>query len=109
MEAHQSLDGQKRSHIIDKINHPAVERQLLAERAFLKKLEGGCSIPVFAHATLAGKSIQLGGGIFRLDGKIRIFHEVIGDDPIDVGITLAQKVLDDGGEKVLREIKKLLG
>ena len=52
IEAHINLDKEKRSIIREVVNHAETERILLAERAFLRKLEGGCSIPVFANAHL---------------------------------------------------------
>ncbi len=109
VEAHESLTQSKKSHIVRQVNNLMVEKQLLAERAFLKKLEGGCSIPVFAHATLLDDTIRLSGGLLSLDGNKRIFHEETGIDPQSVGMALAQKVLDDGGDRLLKEIKNLLG
>ncbi|MBV6641828.1 MAG: hydroxymethylbilane synthase [Cyclobacteriaceae bacterium] len=109
VEAHQNLDTDKKSHIYHKVNNAVVEKQLRAERAYLKKLEGGCSIPVFAFATMSEDKILLKGGIFSLDGKIRIIHEVTGSNSEEVGISLADHVLGNGGLEVLREIKKRLG
>ncbi len=109
VEAHHNLDTDKKSHIYNKVNNPGVEKQLLAERAYLKRLEGGCSIPVFAYATLEGALIKLKGGIFSLDGKERIIYDLTGEDPADVGTTLANKVLENGGQEILKKIKKQLG
>ncbi|MEQ8881743.1 MAG: hydroxymethylbilane synthase, partial [Cyclobacteriaceae bacterium] len=107
--AHQNIDAEKKQHIYHKVNSSGVEKQLLAERAYLKKLEGGCSIPVFAFASLEGNNIRLKGGIFSLDGKQRIIYEVTGTHPEELGISLANKVLENGGLEVLEEIKKRLG
>ncbi|MEQ9216482.1 MAG: hydroxymethylbilane synthase [Cyclobacteriaceae bacterium] len=109
VEAHQNIDAEKKQHIYHKVNSSGVEKQLLAERAYLKKLEGGCSIPVFAFASLEGNNIRLKGGIFSLDGKQRIIYEVTGTHPEELGISLANKVLENGGLEVLEEIKKRLG
>lgn len=109
VEAHSELPDIKKSHIMKRINNALVERQLKAERAYLKKLEGGCSIPVFASASLNENIVHIKGGIFSLDGSKRIIHEEEGENPELVGIALANKVLNDGGDVLLKEIKNLLG
>ena len=40
-----------------------------AERAFLTRLEGGCQVPIGAHATLQGETLTLTGLIASVDGK----------------------------------------
>ncbi len=105
IEAHQNISEKKKAYISKKVNNIQAEKQLLAERAYLKRLEGGCSIPVFANATLKKQNIHLTGGILSLDGKVRIIKEEVGNRPDDVGLALAEKVLSDGGDHVLREIK----
>ncbi len=109
VEAHKNLASHKKKQVYKKINNPGVEKRLLAERAYLKRLEGGCSIPVFAYATMEQDHLHLKGGLFSLDGKQRIIYEETGTDPETLGITLANKVLENGGFEVLKEIKKRLG
>ncbi|MFT6866954.1 MAG: hydroxymethylbilane synthase [Cyclobacteriaceae bacterium] len=114
IESHQSLSNEKREKIRMLINHPSTEKRLLAERAFLKKLEGGCSIPVFALAYHLVDSkdsvgtISITGGIISLDGKERIIKSAEGSDPEKLGTALAQSVLDSGGDHILKEIKSQL-
>ncbi|XOV92505.1 MAG: hydroxymethylbilane synthase [Bacteroidota bacterium] len=109
VEAHETLLESKKNHVFNKINNNEISKQLTAERAYLKKLEGGCSIPVFASATLEKNRVHIKGGLFSLDGKKRIFHEETGEHPEQVGVALANKVLNDGGDTLLKEIKNLLG
>ena len=45
---------------------------LKAERSFLRTMDGGCSIPVFGHASLKGGQIEMEAGIISLDGKTEI-------------------------------------
>ncbi|WP_026950922.1 hydroxymethylbilane synthase [Algoriphagus mannitolivorans] len=108
VESAKKLDPSLRSQIIDACNHPETEARLRAERAYLRVLEGGCSIPVFALAKLSQGQLSLNGGIISLDGKNRISFEVKGSSsaPEKLGETLAGKVLDAGGKEILAEIKK---
>lgn len=108
IEAHTSLAGEKKQAIRSVINDPLTERCLLAERAFLAELEGGCSIPVFASAHTSGNHILLRGGIVSLDGSQRIVREVDGPDPVLLGQKMAREVLQSGGDKILEAIRKEL-
>jgi hydroxymethylbilane synthase len=107
IEASKNLDPQLRVQIIQACNHTETESRLKAERAYLRVLEGGCSIPVFALASIENDQIILHGGIVSLDGKQRIHHKVRGtiSDSESIGKNLAQLVLDAGGKKILEQIK----
>jgi hydroxymethylbilane synthase len=106
IEAFKSLDSQKRISIRRSINHQQTEQTLLAERAYLAELDGGCSIPIFALAKYDGSQIKLTGGIISLDGTDRVIDEVKGAHPITLGKSLATKILNAGGVKILEEIKR---
>ncbi len=108
IESHLSLSSEKRNKIRELINHTATESRLLAERAFLKRLEGGCSIPVFALAQNEGDQVSINGGIVSLDGKVRIVKSAKGSDPVTIGDELANMLLSAGGDKILKEIKSQL-
>jgi hydroxymethylbilane synthase len=108
IESHISLSKDKKERIRQLLNHPETETRLLAERAFLKKLEGGCSIPVFALAQDEGNQVVIVGGIVSLDGKTRIVKEAKGIHPETVGNELAEKLLAAGGDQILKDIKSQL-
>jgi hydroxymethylbilane synthase len=107
IEASKQLDPILRDQIIQACNHSETESRLKAERAYLRVLEGGCSIPVFALATIEKDQIILQGGIVSLDGKQRITHKVGGplSDAESIGTNLAQLVLETGGKEILENIK----
>lgn len=108
IEAAKSLDSDLRQQIKDACNHPETEFRLKAERSYLRVLEGGCSIPVFALATLEKNILVLRGGIISLDGQNRISLEVTGDkiEAEALGKKLAEMVFAAGGKQILDEIKK---
>lgn len=111
IEVASNLDSETKEKIKSACNHLETEQRLLAERAYLRVLEGGCSIPVFALASSFGESLLLKGGIVSLDGKERISIEVRGDktNPEVLGEKLAEKVFAAGGKRILDEIKSELG
>lgn len=107
IESAKTLDIDLKAKIIAACNHSETEARLKAERAYLRVLEGGCSIPVFAMAHLENETLKLNGGIVSLDGEKRIVFEVSGDknDPEVIGEELAAKVLKAGGKEILEKIK----
>jgi hydroxymethylbilane synthase len=90
------------------VNHPETEDCIRAERAFLKTLEGGCSIPSFAYAWLEGATLTLKAGIISLDGQqiIKLKQSAPVDEGKTLGKTLANEVLTSGGAEILEEIRK---
>lgn len=108
IESAKSLGSALRRQIIQACNHPATAYRLKAERAYLRVLEGGCSIPAFALASLKNDTLSLRGGIISLDGQNRISFDVSGDKSKaeDLGEKLAKLVFAAGGKEILDEIKK---
>lgn len=108
IEACTSLDSKLREAIVSACNDSATAICLRAERAYLRVLEGGCSIPVFALATLADNQVHLKGGIVSLDGQQRIVLELTGPpmEAEQLGEALAIKVLQAGGKTILEQIKQ---
>lgn len=108
IEACTSLDSKLREAIVSACNDTATATCLLAERAYLRVLEGGCSIPVFALARLAANQIYLKGGILSLDGQQRIVLELTGphSEAEQLGEALARQVLQAGGKTILEQIKQ---
>lgn len=91
-------------------NHEPTEACLRAERSYLRRLEGGCSIPVFALATTDGEQITLTGGLIRLDGEEILRETFVA--PVaqaeTVGHELAESILARGGNEILQEIRHQL-
>lgn len=110
IEAADSLPTDKRNAIRRLTNHEPTETCLLAERAYLRRLEGGCSIPVFALATWMGGEIRLTGGIISLDGG-QLIRETFTGPPAEaepLGHQLAEHVLATGGDSILSTIREHL-
>lgn len=107
IESSIKLDPVIKSRIIEACHHEATGFRLLAERSYLRVLEGGCSIPVFALAENQGDMLTLKGGIVSLDGSKRIIHQVSGPSfqAEELGKELAKLVLESGGDDILKQIK----
>ncbi len=107
VEASTLLDKNKREVIRKLINHTETELCVIAERAFLKKLQGGCSVPLFALASLQAQTLSIRGGIVSLNGA-EIMEEVVQGDSSQASILgkkLANTLLEKGAGIILENIK----
>jgi len=86
------------------LNHPPTAVAVEAERAFLRHLGGGCQVPIAAYGEWINGKVRLKGLIFSPDGERSFWGEEEGGDPEEVGRKLAQRLLKEGGEKILKEI-----
>jgi hydroxymethylbilane synthase len=107
IESAKDLEINRKMAIKTCLDHEATHLCLLAERAFLKKMEGGCSIPSFALATLADDQISLSGGVVSLDGQQLVSHtqQAPSADAALLGAQLGQRILEMGGDQILAEIR----
>ena len=80
------------------------------ERQFLRTLEGGCTAPIGAIAKFTEDTIEFKGALFSIDGTQKIEVEKV--VPIEqwkkIGFELAKEILNNGGEKLMINIKESL-
>lgn len=79
-----------------------------AERAFLRKLGGGCQIPIAAYAQIYGTVLQIEGMVGTMDGKKLLRHRLKGSIERGewLGIELAEILLRKGAKEILEEVYK---
>lgn len=110
IEVASTLDPEKVQKVRGCLNNKKSEICLLAERAFLKKLEGGCSIPAFGYATLSadGTEVTLTAGLASLDGATILRKSETGSaaDPETIGASVGEYVLEHNGKEMLLEIRR---
>jgi len=111
IEIARHVSASKKSRIRRCLNHHETEISITAERAFLKRLQGGCSIPAFALATLKSDQLSMQGGVISMDGKQLIQERLTGhkDEPTEMGTRLADLILQRGGKAIIAEIKNIIG
>lgn len=110
IECHKKLSFDKKEIIQRWVNHPITENCIRTERAFLKTLQGGCSIPSFGYAHYDGELITLKAGIISLDGQqvVKVKRSATPEDAKELGQLVAEEVLRKGGAEILSEIRKQL-
>jgi hydroxymethylbilane synthase len=92
------------------LNHRATEICVDVERSFLRTLEGGCSAPIGALATIKNNELYFEGVLLSIDGKQRFYvnKTTSVDNHSDFGKYCAGVILRKGGYKVMEELRRIL-
>lgn len=100
------VDDKDTCRLLEPLNHKETHIAAFAERAFLARLEGGCQVPIAAHAEISEAGIKLEGLVASLDGKtiIRSSKEGSVNDAGQIGKELAEEILRSGGNEILKEV-----
>ena len=89
--------------LIASLNHRDTSDRVRAERAFNRHLEGGCQVPLAAHAVLQEDRIRLQGLVGAMDGSRILYAETDGprQEAEALGVALAVDLLDQGAGELL--------
>ena len=95
----------KISSLIEPLSHKRTMTEVSAERALNTTLQGGCSVAIGAFATSKGSELKLCGMVGNVDSGEIIRVEELGEtnNPIDLGIRAANKLLSLGARELLNE------
>ncbi|RUT09929.1 porphobilinogen deaminase [Dulcicalothrix desertica PCC 7102] len=88
------------------IEHPKTRDRCLAERAFLRDLEGGCQVPIGVNTEITGNTLTLSGIVASVDGQRFVKDSVSGacEDAEKLGTQLADLLRSQGAQPILEEI-----
>ena len=89
-----------------RLDHQPTRLAVTAERALLERLEGGCQVPIAAHATISGETLTMTALVASVNGRrlIRDSIQGLAQAAHRLGIELAERLLAQGGDEILREI-----
>ena len=92
--------------LLSRFEHRPTRITVTAERALLHRLEGGCQVPIAAHAALEGDRLTVDGLVASVDGRRVIRHQIQGpaSEAQALGTKLAERLWADGGDVILKEI-----
>jgi len=92
--------------LLKAIEHVPTRDRALAERAFLRELQGGCQVPIGVNTQLDGDTLTLTGIVASVDGKRLVKDTVTGtaSNAEQLGIELAQRLRQQGALEILEEI-----
>lgn len=97
------------SDTISILNDEDSSDAVTSERSLLRKLEGGCQVPIGAISTVDNSKLLIEAQITSLNGAMAVRDRLSGDrdDAEKLGIELAETLLRNGGEEILSEIKEV--
>ncbi|HEY9842006.1 MAG: hydroxymethylbilane synthase [Candidatus Sericytochromatia bacterium] len=96
-------DDQRTRELLTDVHHLPTALCCTAERAFLKRLGGGCEKPIAAHALLHDELIELYGFVASIDGVQQLHAHLTGpvEAPEALGVALAEQMLEQGARTIL--------
>lgn len=101
-------DDHTTEDLIARLNDADTADRVRAERAFNRHLEGGCQVPLAAHATLNGGQLSLDGLVGAVDGSRLLRRQVEGPraDGETLGVQLADTLLGLGAGELLEAARE---
>jgi len=93
--------------LVSPLNHATTRWAVMAERAFLARLEGGCQVPIAGHATLTGEHLRMTGLVADLQGTFFVSETLEGpaENAEAIGLELADKLLAQGARAILDSLQ----
>lgn len=103
-----------KAHIFEKLTHIPTWLAVSAERAFLRQLDGGCSVPVAAYAYYADGTLHFTGRVASVDGQqwIEINQSTSIEEALHsvtvaktLGREAAEEAIEKGANRILEAIR----
>ena len=101
------IDDDEVNRYLSILDHEPTRQSIRAERAFLRRLGGGCQVPIAALGTVSDDGmLVLRGLVGSLDGRKLIKGMMEGEagKALELGMALAENLLSRGADEILREI-----
>jgi hydroxymethylbilane synthase len=109
------IDDEVINKIVGVLDHKKTSVTVRAERAFLKRLEGGCQVPIAAYARIEHRTQEsqkadalliMDGLVGSIDGKKLVRGHIEGkpEDYESLGVRLAEDLLSRGAKEILAEV-----
>lgn len=97
--------------VLEQLNHGPTVQTTAAERAIARTLQASCQSPVATHAVIAGETLTVTALVAMPDGSRSIRDSVEGAvaDAEQLGITLAERLLDSGAGELLAAVSAANG
>jgi hydroxymethylbilane synthase len=92
--------------MVSALDHSLTRTAVSSERAFLRRLEGGCQVPIAGYGCIEEGLLILTGLVASPDGRTLIKHALRGpvDRAEELGLELAEILLSRGADKILKDL-----
>jgi hydroxymethylbilane synthase len=100
-------DDPRINDIVSQLDDAVTRWAVSGERAFLHRLGGSCQVPIAAYGRIEAETLLLSGLVADVDGSTLIREQLTGsrEFPEDVGIRLAEKLMNLGAIDILERLK----
>ena len=102
----ETRDSGRAREVCSRLDHDVTRTAVLAERAVLARLGGGCQVPIGAHATVDGRALHLRAVVVSPDGTSVIRKQASGrpDQAEQLGRETGDALLAEGGRQILEAV-----
>ena len=90
------------AELLAPLAHEETSRRVIAERTVVRRLDGGCDVPIASFALAEGDSLWLRARVGSPDGKTVIVSEARGSEPEALGIEVASALIAKGAAEILK-------
>ena len=98
---HRETDS-RIAELLAPLAHEETSRRVIAERTVVRRLDGGCDVPIASFAVTEGDSLWLRARVGSSDGKTVIVSEARGSEPEALGIEVADALIAKGAAEILK-------
>jgi porphobilinogen deaminase len=101
-------DDERIAAVMNGINHQPTMQVAIAERAFLKAMDGGCQVPIGCYSEVSGDEIVFTGFVSDLKGEktIRLSKKGQLNDARAIALEISDQMAEQGAKEILDEIRK---
>ena len=98
---HRETDS-RIAELLAPLAHEETSRRVIAERTVVRRLDGGCDVPIASFAVTEGDSLWLRARVGSPDGKTVIVSEARGSEPEALGLEVADALIAKGAAEILK-------
>jgi len=102
---------QEAAEILEKMDDPETRTAIIAERALLKTLQGGCQVPLGAWARFERGELIMEAVVCSVDGAqyVRKKATAPADQAAQLGDHMARELIEGGARSILDEVNRSRG
>ena len=90
------------AELLAPLAHEETSRRVIAERTVVRRLDGGCDVPIASFAVAEGDALWLRARVGSPDGKTVIVSEARGSEPEALGLEVADALIAKGAADILK-------
>jgi hydroxymethylbilane synthase len=105
------LGDNQAAELVEKLDDAETRSAIIAERALLKALQGGCQVPIGAWARIERGEMVLEACVTSVDGLQHVKQRLTGmpEQGVELGEKMARLLIDSGAQAILSEVGRQRG